>query len=156
MRTHVISTLGALAILAAFAVSLPAENTNPRFGKWKLKSDAPPPASNIMTYEPHGEKGMKITVESVNAKGEVSKWWYTTDFDGKDQPVTGTAPNSMTSVRVIDERINEIVNKRDGRVTQILTNVLSPDNNTIGIIYMRQDVQGKTTGVNFATYERIQ
>jgi hypothetical protein len=148
--------LGMVAMMAALAAGTSAQNTNPRFGKWKLKSDAPAPASNIMTYEPHGAKGMKITVESVNAKGEPSKWWYVTEFDGKDQPVTGQAPNSMTSVRVIDDRINEIVNKRDGKVTQVLTNVLSPDKNTLGIIYMRQDQQGKTSGVTFATYERIQ
>jgi len=147
--------LGTMAVVAALAAGPSAQNANPRFGKWKLKSDAPAPASNIMTYEPHGAKGMKITVESVNAKGEASKWWYVTDFDGKDQPVTGQAPNSMTSVRIIDDRINEIVNKRDGKVTQVLTNVLSPDKNTLGIIYMRQDAQGKTTGVTFATYERI-
>jgi len=47
------------------------------------------------------------------------------------------------------------VNKRDGRVTQVLTNVLSADGNTIGVIYMRADSTGKTTGVTFATYERI-
>jgi hypothetical protein len=157
MRMRVLAgMLGTIAVVVALAAGTSAQNANPRFGKWKLKSDAPPPASNIMTYEPHGAKGMKITVESVNAKGEQSKWWYTTDFDGKDQPVTGQAPNSMTSVRIIDDRINEIVNKRDGRVTQILTNVLSPDKNTLGIIYMRQDEKGKTTGVTFATYERIQ
>ena len=148
--------LGMVAMMAALAAGTSAQNTNPRFGKWKLKSDAPAPASNIMTYEPHGAKGMKITVESVNAKGEPSKWWYITEFDGKDQPVTGQAPNSMTSVREIDDRINEIVNKRDGKITQILTNVLSPDKNTLGIIYMRQNEQGKTSAVTFATYERIQ
>jgi hypothetical protein len=157
MRMRVLAgILATLTVMAVLVASTSAQNTNPRFGKWKLKSEAPAPASNIMTYEPHGAKGMKITVESVNAKGEQSKWWYTTEFDGKDQPVTGTAPNSMTSVRVIDDRINEIVNKRDGKITQILTNVLSPDKNTLGIIYMRQDEQGKTTSVNFATYERIQ
>jgi hypothetical protein len=62
---------------------------------------------------------MKVTVESVNAKGE-------------------------------------IINKRDGRVTQVLTNMLSPDGNTIGVMYMRMDPEGKrTTNVTFATYERI-
>jgi hypothetical protein len=34
--------------------------------------------------------------------------------------------------------------------------VLSPDTNTIAIIYMRQDAEGKTSNVTFATYERIQ
>lgn len=132
-----------------------AQTPNPRFGRWKLKSDAPAPQSNIMTYEPFGTAGMKVTVTSVNARGDTTSWWYTTDFDGKDMPVTGSSGTTHTSVRSITDRINEIVNKRDGRVTQVLTNVLSPDGNSIGVIYMRADSTGKTTGVTFATYERI-
>ena len=42
-----------------------------------------------------------------------------------------------------------------GKVTQVLTNVLSPDGNTIAVIYMRDDGAGKTTSVTFATYERM-
>ncbi len=145
-----------VAILALGGVdSAGGQATNPRFGQWKLKSDAPAPQSNIMTYEPLGAKGMKITVTSVSAKGDTSSWWYTTDFDGKDMPVNGSRGTTHTSVRVVDDRVNEIINKRDGRVTQVLTNVLSPDGNTIAVIYMRADSSGKTTGVSFATYERI-
>jgi hypothetical protein len=142
----------ALAIAPQSAV---AQGANPRFGQWKLKSEAPAPQSNVMTYEPFGPKGMKVTVTSVNARGDTSSWWYTTDFDGKDMPVSGSSGTTHTSVRTITDRINEIVNKRDGRVTQVLTNVLSPDGNTIGVIYMRDDGSGKTTAVSFATYERI-
>ena len=144
----------AMAALIA-AGSLHAQATNPRFGQWKLKSDAPAPQSNIMTYAPFGTAGMKVTVTSVNARGDTTSWWYTTDFDGKDMPVTGSSGTTHTSVRAITDRINEIVNKRDGRVTQVLTNVLSPDGSTIGVMYMRADSTGKTTGVTFATYERI-
>ena len=143
------------AILAVLPTVATAQNTNPRFGQWKLKSEAPAPQSNIMSYEPFGPKGMKVTVTSVNARGDTSSWWYTTDFDGKDMPVTGSSGTTHTAVRTITDRINEIVNKRDGRVTQVLTNVLSPDGNTIGVIYMRADSTGKTSGVTFATYERI-
>jgi hypothetical protein len=132
-----------------------AQESNPRFGRWKLKSDAPAPQSNIMTYEPAGSGGMKVTVTSVNARGDTSSWWYTTNFDGKDMPVTGSSGTTHTSVRTIDHRINEIINKRDGRVTQVLTNVLSPDGNTIAVIYMRADSTGRTSAVSFATYERI-
>ncbi len=146
----------ALAVAITLCASqLSAQNQNPRFGQWRLKSDAPAPASNIMTYEAHGAKGMKVTVESVNARGEKTSWWYLTDFDGKDMPVTGSSGTSQTSVRPIDQWTNEIINKRDGKVTQILTNVLSRDGNTIGVIYMRDDGMGKTTNVSFATYERI-
>jgi hypothetical protein len=154
-KRMVLAKVCLLATLMLCVGMVSAQNQNPRFGKWKLKSEAPPPSSNIMTYEPHGAKGMKITVESVNAKGEKSQWSYTTDFDGKDMPVTGNTSTTHTSVRTIDNRINEIINKRDGKVTQILTNVLSPDGDTIAVIYMRDDGAGKTTNVSFATYERI-
>jgi hypothetical protein len=40
-------------------------------------------------------------------------------------------------------------------VTQRLTNVLSPDHQTIAVIYMREDADGRTTGVTFATYTRL-
>lgn len=145
----------ATALLVAMAPALPAQSANPRFGRWQLKSDAPAPASNIMTYEPFGTSGMKVTIQAVNAKGDTTRWWYTTEFDGRDMPVTGNAGQSHAAVRTISPLVNEIVNKLNGRVTQRLTNVLSPDHNTIAVIYMREDAEGRTAGVTFATYLRI-
>jgi hypothetical protein len=132
-----------------------AQSSNPRFGKWKLKSNAPAPTSNIMTYEPSGKHGMKITIDAVNKDGVKSQWFYTTKFDGKDEPITGNPGADTGSVKVINAAINEIVYKKSGKVAQVLTNVLSPDGDTIGIIYMRMDEAGKTSGVTFATYERM-
>jgi hypothetical protein len=132
-----------------------AETPNPRFGKWKLKSTAPAPTSNIMTYEPSGAKGMKITIDAVNKDGVKSQWFYTTKFDGKDEPITGNPAADTGSVKVVNGAINEIVYKKSGKVAQVLTNVLSPDGDTIGIIYMRMDEAGKTSNVTFATYERM-
>jgi hypothetical protein len=131
-----------------------AESPNPRFGKWKLKSTAPAPTSNIMTYEPSGKHGMKITIDAVNKDGVESQWFYTTKFDGKDEPITGNPGADTGSVKVINATINEIIYKKSGKIAQVLTNVLSPDGDTIGIIYMRMDEAGKTSGVTFATYER--
>jgi hypothetical protein len=142
-----------------FALLLPtaasAQATNPRFGRWLLKSEAPAPSSNIMTYEPFGASGMKVTIQAVNAKGDTTRWWYTTNFDGRDMPVTGNAGQSHAAVRSMSPLVNEIVNKKDGQVTQRLTNVLSPDHHTIAVIYMREDAAGRTTGVTFATYLRL-
>jgi hypothetical protein len=121
----------------------------------RQRQQAGPSPHPLLGFFLSGAKGMKVTVESVNAKGEKNTWWYTTDFDGKDMPVTGQE-NAVTSVRTIDDRINEIINKRNGVVTQVLTNVLSPDGNTVGVMCMRMDPTGKkTTNVTFATYERI-
>lgn len=141
-----------IALLLATASAQPA---NPRFGKWKLKSDNPPPSSNIMTYEPYHDTGMKITIDAVNRDGVKSQWYYTTMFDGKDEPLTGNPGTDTGSVKVITPKINEIVYKKSGKVTQVLINVLSLDENTIGVMYMRVDGEGHTTGVTSATYERM-
>lgn len=156
MRTCArVVTTGIFSAIVLYTAIASAQNANPRFGKWKLKSDAPAPASNIMTYEPFGDGGMKITIDAVNREGVKSQWHYTTMFDGKDRPIVGNPGSDSGAVRAVSDRINEIIYKKDGKITQVLTNVLSPDGTTIGIIYMRADVEGKTTGVTFATYERI-
>ena len=153
LRTALV--LAAFATTAASAAAQTSNASNPRFGRWKIKSESPPPQSNIMTYEPFGAKGMKVTINAVNARGDSTSWWYTTEFDGKDMPVTGNPGQTHSAVTRVDDRVNAIVNKKDGKVTQVLTNVLSPDGNTIAVIYMRDDGTGKTTAVTFATYERI-
>ena len=145
-----------IAAIVMLAAGGSAQSANPRYGKWKLKSDAPAPQSNVMTYEPiNGGKGMKITIDAVNKDGVASKWGYDTNFDGKDEPLYGNPGTDTGSVRIVTDRINEIVYKKDGKITQVLTNVLSPDGNSIGVMYMRQDPEGKTRNITFATYEKI-
>jgi hypothetical protein len=146
----------ACAVVTAMVAGVSAQSpTNPRYGRWKNKNNAPAPASNIMIYEPHMGTGMKITIESVNAKGEASKWGYTTMFDGKDEPLYGNAGTDTGSVRVVSDSVNEIIYKKGGKVTQILTNVLSPDHDTIGVMYMRMNDAGKVENITVATYERM-
>lgn len=153
-QRNLLVALGIAAALAAAAAIPSAQTQNPRFAKWKLKSEAPPPSSNIMTYEGFGAKGMKIIIDAVNKEGVKSQWYYTTNFDGKDEPVTGNPGSDTAAVRVITDKINEIVYKKNGRVTQVLTNVLSPDNSIVGVMYMRVNAEGKNS-VSFATYERM-
>ena len=84
-------------IAVALAAVAQAADDNPRFGKWKLKSEAPAPQSNVMTYEPNGKHGMKITIDAVNRDGAKSQWYYTANFDGKDEAITGN-PGSVYRV----------------------------------------------------------
>jgi hypothetical protein len=156
MRTSTSAAcLTLILVLFCAVVAAPAQNSNPRFGAWKMQSDAPPPQSNIMTYEPWGEGGMKITVESTNRSGESSAWSYTTLFDGVYRAVEGQE-NAETAVEIIDERSTRIYNKRNGRVTQVIINTLSEDGNTISNEYVRMDEEGKITRVTHAVYERVQ
>lgn len=152
--SNVTSTIiAALAVVTALAGPASAQDKNPRFGQWKLKQD--PPALNIMTYEPFGNGGMKITVEATSKDGRKTKWTYNTMFDGKDEPVSGDTRTETTAVRKIDTHTNEITNKRGGKVVQVVTNVLSADGNSINNTYKNYDEKGELTNTTTAVYERI-
>ncbi len=152
MRKHI-----SYALLASFvlACSVAAQSANARIGKWKLKQDAPPPALNIMTYEPFGQGGMKVTVDSTNREGRKSTWTYNTMFDGKDMPVSGDTRTETTAVRKIDDRTNEITNKRGGKVTQVIINVLSADGKRIDNTYKNYNEAGELTNTTTAIYEKM-
>jgi hypothetical protein len=157
MRPVLFRAGAAIAVLMALAVTTTAQSTNPRFGKWRLKPTDPAQTSNnVMTYEPFNGTGMKVTINNLNADGTLTpQWGYTTMFDNKETPMTGSRSAETAAVRMITDRAAEITYRRDGRITQQLTNVLSADGNVIGIIYMRPGADGKPDTVTFATYERM-
>ena len=130
-----------------------AENANPRFGVWQMDSDRPAPALNLMTYEPYGDGGMRITVENTNEEGETTTWGYVTMFDGEFHPVEGQE-NATTAVEVMDEHTNHIYNARNGEVYQTIINVLSEDGNTINNEYRRTNAEGEEV-VSHAVYRRV-
>jgi hypothetical protein len=145
------SVLATAAVVAAVTLfASPAWAQNPgqtRFGVW-INSTNP---NNVMTYEPLGGGGMKITVSDPR-KPEAA-WSYTTQFDGKFVPVHNQQ-NSETAVEVINDKSTRIYNKRNGVVYQVVINTLSEDNNTIQNEYIRMDKDGKITGVTHVTYNR--
>jgi hypothetical protein len=147
---RIVAVLAASVAVAAIAS---AQAANPRFGKWKLKQE--PPALNIMTYEPWGSGGMKVTVESTSADGRKATWTYNTMFDGKDMPVSGDTRTETTSVRKIDDRTDEITNKRGGKVTQVIVNVLSADGKRIDNTYKNYNEKGEPTTTTTAIYEKM-
>jgi hypothetical protein len=134
--------LGAVGA-AAVAVAQPA---NPRVGTW-VNKDNP---TNIMTYETAPGGGLKVTVENVNRSGQKTTWWYVTMLDGKDAPITGDPGRESAAVRPLDDRTNEIVYKKGGQPTQIATNVISADGQTLTVTF--RTPEGRQTAV--ATYGR--
>lgn len=156
-RTCASATIVFAVMLTLAAGAVTAQATNPRYGQWRLKSDDPAkPSTNVMTYEPHNGTGMKITINRLNPDGTLTpQWGYTTMFDGKEEPMTGSRAKDTAAVQMISDRTAEITYRRGGRITQILTNVISPDGQTLGIIYLSLDAEGKTSRVSFATYERM-
>ena len=155
MRTRILGAgCTALLTLALTVSSASAQTAETRYGQWKMQSSAPPPSSNIMTYEPYMDGGTKITVASVNGDGRANEWGYATTFDGEFRPVVGQEGRD-TAVEFIDERATRITNRANGRVTQVIINTLSEDGNTISNEYVRLDEDGKIVSVGHAIYERI-
>lgn len=142
------------ALLVVVASGARAQDPSDRFGVWELRSDAPPPARNVMTYAPWGDGGMRVTVAATNARGASSEWSYTTRFDGVFRPVDGQE-DAETAVEFVDGRTTRITNRRGGRVVQVIINTLSEDGRTIRNEYVRFDGEGRITGVAHATYDRI-
>ena len=154
-RFYLTVTLGTAAAILIAATNVFAQESNPRFGVWKLDSTAPPPSNNIMTYEPYEDGGMQITVESTNATGRESTWSYVTLFDGVFRPVIGQE-SAETAVETINESTTRISNARNGRIYQVIINTLLEDGNTINNEYVRLDENGKIVRVTHATYRRIE
>jgi hypothetical protein len=95
------------------------------------------------------------TLSAAVAAALTAQWGYDTMLDGKELPMTGSQAGQMAAVRMISERVAEITYRRDGRILRQLTNVLSPDGNTLAIIYMNFGADGKPDTATFATYERM-
>jgi hypothetical protein len=155
LKRNLILGVVSLALTAVLITEASAQDATPRFGRWQMDSDAPAPSINIMTYEPYGDGGMKITVASTNARGQDSEWGYVTMFDGEFRTVTGQQ-GAETAVEIVDERTTRILNKRNGRVGTVIINTLSEDGKTIANEYVRLDENGDIVRVTHAVYERIQ
>src|SRR5688572_27901391 len=119
-----------------------------RFGVWDNSTNP----NNVMTYEPHGNGGMKITVSDPR-KPEAA-WSYTTMFDGKFVPVHNQQ-NSETAVEVINDKSTRIHNKRNGVVYQVVINTLSEEKDSINNETFCMYTDCTINGVTHLTYIRL-
>jgi hypothetical protein len=76
-------------------------------------------------------QAFKTTVDLVRQDGTPSKWSFTAQYDGKDNPVTGSNPFGNTiSVTRVDARTVKATIKQDGKVTLTQTVTVSEDGKT--------------------------
>jgi len=86
----------ATLLLVVFVISVSAQVPNdPRIGTWKINFEksrfnpGPPPKSMTVRFEPFGTNGLRVTIDTVEAHGEVRKHTYVANYDGKDYAVSG-------------------------------------------------------------------
>jgi hypothetical protein len=97
--------------------------SNPIVGTWKLNLEkskydpGPAPKSLTRTVEAQGD-GLKYTFEGVAADGTPIAYGFSVQFDGKDNPITGSMPSGADTIS--GKRINanhyEATLKKGGKV----------------------------------------
>jgi hypothetical protein len=150
----------AMLVLVFFAVSMGlAAAEDPMAGTWKLNvakskyNPGPAPKGETNHVEAYGENGIKVTAEITDAQGKKINIAYSGNFDGKEYPVTGD-PNSDTfTLRRIDARTIERMNKKAGKPTTTLTYIVSKDGKTKTIRTKGVNSQGQPV-LNVALFEK--
>lgn len=107
-------------LMIAILVSLPASAQNAFDGTWKFNlSDAQFPKKPDVYVLQNGMYHCKTCVPSIDVKA-----------DGKDQPVKGHPYYDSVSIKVVDERTIEEVDKKNGKAVVTSKTVVSPDGKT--------------------------
>lgn len=142
-----------ILVLAAFMSSVLLAQTDSSVGIWKLNaaksksSPVPVPQSRTVTIEAQG-KGMKLSADQTAADGTHSVWSATANYDGKDNPVSGTgAPGGADTVALkrIDANTTETTWKKAGKVVSTGRSVVSKDGKVRTTTSKGTDANGKPT-----------
>ncbi|HVB58255.1 MAG TPA: hypothetical protein VNE63_17750 [Candidatus Acidoferrales bacterium] len=135
--------------------------SNSLMGIWKLNSaqstfdPGPPPKSVTVKYEPHGKDGVRITVDTIDARGILTHAVYTAKYDGKDNAVKGDSSRDTVALKRIDPYTMEVTNKERGKVTTINTIIVSKDGRTRTDTIRGTNSQGQRVN-NVAVFEKQQ
>jgi len=143
----------------AFCVAAAAAD-DPSVGTWKLDpseskfSSGPQPQSIILTIEPSGDNGLKITTETIDAQGKHSVSTVNGTLDGKDSQVTGDPNADTASMKRDDTNTTETQNKKSGRITSFFRRIVSRDKKKMTVTKTQNDAQGDTV-VDIEVFDRI-
>ena len=148
-----------VVLVAADVAQLSAQGKDPRIGTWKLNvakskyDPGPAPQSQTLKVDAVG-KGEKITSETVTADGKKVTVTYTANFDGKDYPLTGSALGAdKVSLKRIDARTTERIDKKDGKPVVTIRRVVSADGKTMTATSKGTNAEGKPVN-NVVVFEK--
>ena len=163
MQTRMTRAYLSAALASVLAVSLGgtalAQSTDSQVGTWKLNlakskySPGPAPKSATTKIEAVGA-GTKVVVDQVEADGTKRHWEFTSNYDGKDSPMTGNNPNADMVARTrIDATTIQSIAKKDGKVRTTQTSTVSADGKTRTVTTKGVNAAGQTVN-NVAVYDR--
>ena len=143
------AALAALSLsIACLAPAAQAQSKDPVIGTWKInpeksKYNPGPPLKSVVTkFEPAG-KGVKNTTEFTNAEGKAFTVTYTAEYDGKDNPLAGSATANTVAIKKLKDGSVERVDKKDGKVTMTMVRQVSKDGKSMTVTQKATNPQGK-------------
>lgn len=146
-RTLAFASVIVLAVLVSGAV---LAQSNPAVGTWKLNTAkskfSPGPAlqSLTITIEAQGD-GIKSSAEVTAADGSHTASSYTANYDGKDNPISGTGPGGADTVALkrINSNTTKSTFKKAGKVVRMSRLVISKDGTVMKITAKGTSPDGK-------------
>jgi hypothetical protein len=113
----------AIVLLGFVASSTLRAQSNPLVGTWELNTSkskyepGPTPKSLTRTVEAQGD-GVKYTFAGVSGDGKPISYGFSVQFDGKDNPISGSIPSGADTISAKRTDSNHFVAtlKKDGKV----------------------------------------
>ena len=145
-----------VAVLAIFAATATADGQHS--GVWK-----PNPAKSKYSPEP-GPKELtetivlsrnhyKVDANGIAADGNPMHIEFDAKFDGKDYPMIGVPWADTLTVKLIDADTPQIIQKKQGQVTMIITCTVSTNRKTRTCTLKGTDEEGRQVS-NIVVFER--
>ena len=160
MKLTIRSVVSSAVCVGLFAVLTGAAfaSTDPQVGTWKLNvakskfSPGPVPTTATTTIEAVGA-GTKVVVDQTLADGALRHWEFTTNYDGKDSPVTGSPDTDMVARTLVNANTVETISKKDGKVMTTQRSVVSKDGLTRTVTTKGVNAKGEKMN-NVSVYEK--
>jgi hypothetical protein len=142
----------AVSVLVVLAGSLVQAQNNPLVGTWKLNVEkskydpGPAPKSLTRTVVAQGD-GVKYTFEGVGADGKPLSYSFSVNFDGQDNPVSGSMPGGVDTISAKRTDANHYVatTKKGGKVLGTAKVEVSKDGKTTTVESTGSNASGAKT-----------
>jgi hypothetical protein len=105
-----------------------------------------------VTFVRVGE-GVRLTGEGVGADGKPTAFEYTGEYNGKDYPAKGSPTIDAIALERIDATTIRRTDKKDGKVVQTVTRVMSKDGKSFTATTKGKNAKGEDVH-NVAVYEK--
>ena len=124
-----------ITLVAAPALFTAVAGTKEHSGTWRMnpaksKHSSGPGLKSLMETVELDENHYKVDATGTAADGTSVHIEFNAKFDGKDYPMIGVSWADAVSVKWVDAHMPQMIQKKDGQVTMIITCRVSNDGNT--------------------------